>query len=29
LVVDDAGHSTNAELNRELVRATDRFAGLQ
>lgn len=25
VIVDDAGHATNAGLNRELVRATDRF----
>ena len=29
VIVDDAGHGTNANLNRELVGATDRFAGLR
>jgi proline iminopeptidase len=29
VIVDDAGHGTNTDLSRELVRATDRFAGLQ
>jgi len=27
VIVDDAGHSVNAGLSRELIRATDRFAG--
>lgn len=26
VIVDDAGHATNANLSRELIRATDRFA---
>jgi proline iminopeptidase len=29
VVVDDAGHAPNASVNRELVRATDRLAGLR
>ncbi len=27
VIVDDAGHAVNANLSRELVRATQRFAG--
>jgi hypothetical protein len=28
VIVDDTGHAPNATLNQELVRATDRLAGL-
>lgn len=29
VIVDDAGHSTNSGLARELIRATDQFAVLR